>query len=162
LVDTDEKVGLKTLDARMKRARAFAKMLDSAVTVPGTSIRFGLDSVLGLVPGLGDTAGAIFSGYLILLATRMGVPRATVTRMVANVAIDTVVGGIPVLGDLFDIAWKSNMKNLKLLEESVDPVYEKQPVNWALIAGALLVLLLLVAGGIWLAIVAVKALVGAI
>lgn len=98
------------------RARSLARLLDSAVRVPGTGVRFGLDSVLGLVPGLGDVAGAAFSGYMVLLASRMGAPRSVIARMLANVAIDTVGGAIPVLGDLFDVAWKSNSRNLALLE----------------------------------------------
>ncbi|HET9425373.1 MAG TPA: DUF4112 domain-containing protein [Gemmatimonadaceae bacterium] len=159
MADTDEKLGLKPVaDGRIARARALAKMLDSAARLPGTNIRFGLDSILGLIPGVGDATGALFSGYLILLGTRMGVPKEVITRMVMNVVVDTVVGGIPVLGDLFDIGWKSNMRNLKLLEQSVDPVYEKQPVNWALIIAALALMLLVVVGGVWLAIIALKAL----
>jgi hypothetical protein len=165
LADTDEKFGLtRARNARLVRARNVAKMLDSAVRVPGTGIRFGLDSVLGLIPGMGDAAGAVFSGYLILMGSRMGVPKHVITRMVANVAIDTIVGGIPVLGDLFDVAWKSNTRNLALLEQfaAPNPRDEAQPVNKLVVIAALLVLLLLVAAGIWLAFVAIKALVGAI
>ena len=159
---TDEKVGLKAVDSRIVQARAIAKMLDTAIRIPGTGIRFGLDAILGIVPGLGDTAGAIFSGYLILLGSRMGLPREVITRMVANVAVDTIVGGIPVLGDLFDVAWKSNTRNLKLLEQSVDPAYEHKRVSPLLIAGALVVLLLLVAGGIWLAALAIRTVISAV
>jgi hypothetical protein len=159
---TDEKVGLRAVDSRMAQVRAMAKMLDSAIRVPGTGIRFGLDAILGVVPGLGDTAGAIFSGYLILLGSRMGLPQSVITRMVANVAIDTIVGGIPILGDLFDVAWKSNTRNLKLLEQSVDPAYEHKPVNPLFIGAALLVLLLLIAGGIWLAALAIRTVISAV
>ena len=163
MADTDEKIGVSsTLNAQIERARGIARMLDTAVRIPGTGIRFGLDSVLGLIPGMGDAAGALFSGYLILLGSRMGLPRPVITRMVANVAIDTIVGGIPVLGDLFDVAWKSNTRNLKLLEQSVDPAYEQPRVNKALVAVALLVLLLLVIGGLWLAVIAIRALFNAI
>jgi hypothetical protein len=162
LADTDEKVGLKAIDSRVARARTFAKMLDSAARVPGTNIRVGLDSLLGLIPGVGDATGAIFSGYLILLASRMGLPRETITRMVVNVAIDTIVGGIPVLGDLFDIGWKSNMKNVELLQASVDPVHVQQPANRALVAAVIVVLLLSVAGGIWLMISAFRVVIAAV
>ena len=159
---TDEKVGLKVVDSRLAQVRAIAKMLDTAIQVPGTGIRFGLDAILGIIPGLGDTAGAIFSGYLILLGSRMGLPQSVITRMVANVAIDTIVGGIPILGDLFDVAWKSNIRNLKLLEQSVDPAYEHKPVSPLIIGSALLVLLLLIAGGIWIAAFATRTVISAV
>jgi hypothetical protein len=93
-----------------------SRLLDSAFTIPGTRYRFGLDPLIGLVPGLGDAVSAVFSGYIIIQASRLGAPRSVVTRMIANVALDTVVGWIPVLGDLFDVAWKSNLKNMALLE----------------------------------------------
>jgi hypothetical protein len=85
--------------------------------IPGTQYRFGLDAVIGLVPGLGDAVSAVFSSYLVLQASRLGAPKSVVTRMIANIAIDTVVGWVPLLGDLFDVAWKSNVRNMALLEE---------------------------------------------
>lgn len=94
-----------------------SRLLDNAFTVPGTRFRFGLDALIGLVPGLGDAVSAVFSGYLILQASRLGAPKSVVSRMVANVAVDTVVGWVPLLGDLFDVAWKSNVKNMALLED---------------------------------------------
>jgi hypothetical protein len=96
-----------------------SRLLDSAFSIPGTRIRFGLDPLIGLVPGIGDAVGAVFSGYLILQASRLGAPRSTITRMIANVAIDTVVGWVPLLGDLFDVGWKANTRNLALLEQHV-------------------------------------------
>ena len=94
-----------------------SRLLDNAFTVPGTRFRFGLDALIGLVPGLGDAVSAVFSGYLILQASHLGAPKSVVSRMVANVAVDTVVGWVPLLGDLFDVAWKSNVKNMALLED---------------------------------------------
>jgi hypothetical protein len=93
-----------------------SRLLDSAFLIPGTRYRFGFDALVGLVPGLGDAVGAVFSGYIILQASRLGAPRSVVTRMIANVAVDTLVGAIPLLGDLFDVAWKSNLRNVALLE----------------------------------------------
>jgi Domain of unknown function (DUF4112) len=101
---------------QVERLRALSRLLDSAFTVPGTQYRFGLDALIGLVPGLGDAVSALFSGYLILQASRLGAPKSVVSRMIANVALDTVVGWVPLLGDLFDVAWKSNVKNMALLE----------------------------------------------
>ena len=99
-------------DASVGRARALARLLDSAVTVPGTNIRVGADSLIGLIPGLGDVAGAVLSGYIVLVATRLGAPASVVARMLLNIGIDTLVGSVPVLGDLFDVAWKSNQMNV--------------------------------------------------
>lgn len=140
-----------------------ARLLDSAARVPGTNIRFGLDAVLGLIPGLGDAAGAVFSGYLILLGSRMGLPKHIITRMVTNVAIDTIVGGVPLLGDLFDVAWKSNTRNLALLEEFSEPATREggQSTNKLAVIAAITILVLLLASGIWLAVWAIKALAAA-
>lgn len=165
MANTDERVGISTrIDARMGQARALARLLDSAIRVPGTGIRFGLDSLLGVIPGLGDAAGAVFSGYLVLLAAQLGVPKPLIARMVANVAIDTVVGGIPVLGDLFDVAWKSNTRNLALLESYIGapPARHEPPTGKGFVIGAIALIVLLLVGGIWLAFVVVNALVGAI
>jgi hypothetical protein len=101
----------------LERLRALARLLDSAVQVPGTSIRFGLDPLIGLVPGIGDAIGAICSMVIIYHSARLGASRATLIRMMANVGIDTLIGEIPFLGDLFDVGWKSNTRNLALLEQ---------------------------------------------
>lgn len=102
---------------QLERLRSLSKLLDNAFTVPGTRYRFGLDALIGLVPGLGDAIGAVFSGYIVVQASRLGAPKSVITRMITNVAVDTAVGSIPLLGDLFDVAWKSNTKNIALLEE---------------------------------------------
>lgn len=84
--------------------------------MPGTALRFGLDPVLGLVPGLGDAAGALLAAWIFVEAIRLGAPRATLARIASNIAIDALVGAVPVLGDVFDIVWKANLKNVALLE----------------------------------------------
>src|SRR5688500_16273473 len=95
----------------LRSSRALARILDTAVRIPGTQIRFGLDALLGLIPGAGDVAGALLSSYIILAAARQGAPRAVLLRMIGNVALDSMVGAIPVLGDIFDVAFKSNARN---------------------------------------------------
>lgn len=102
------------------KARSLARLLDTAVGVPGTPLRIGLDAVLGLVPGAGDMVAAALSGYIVLVAVRSGTPPAIVLRMLANIGIDTLVGSVPVLGDLFDVAYKSNIKNVELMERYAD------------------------------------------
>jgi len=106
--------GLETL-------RRWARVFDSAFRIPGTQIRFGLDPILGLVPGLGDVASPVFSLFFIWHGVRLGVPKVVLTRMVLNVLIDSGVGAIPVLGDLFDFGWKANAWNLALLERHAMP-----------------------------------------
>jgi hypothetical protein len=146
----------------LTRARALTRLLDSAVRVPGTSVRFGLDPVLGLVPGLGDVAGAAVSGYLVLLAARAGAPATVIARMVGNVALDTAAGAIPLLGDLFDATWKSNSRNVALLERHLDRPTETRAASRLVVAGAVAGLALLAAGGVALAVVAVRLVAGAL
>jgi hypothetical protein len=110
---------LPTPDADVRRARALARVLDTVVGIPGTPLRIGVDAILGIIPGAGDVLGAALSGYIVLTAAKRGVSPAVLWRMVANVAIDTAIGAIPVLGDLFDVAWKSNTKNVELLERYI-------------------------------------------
>lgn len=103
-------------------ARALARVLDTAVGVPGTKIRIGLDAILGLIPGAGDAVSAALSGYIILAAARAGASKPVLLRMIGNVLLDTVIGAVPVLGDLFDVAFRSNARNVALLERhAVDP-----------------------------------------
>jgi hypothetical protein len=138
------------------RARTLARLLDSAVRIPGTDMRFGLDPVLGLVPGLGDLVGAAMSGYIILLGAQLGAPRMVIARMLANVAIDTVGGSLPVLGDLFDAGWKSNNRNVELLERTLGlPETSRGGSRW-LVLGTVLALALLAAAGVLFAVLLIK------
>ncbi len=103
----------------LERLRTLSRLLDNAFVIPGTKYRIGLDAIVGLVPGIGDAISAVFSLYIVFQAARMGVPRATLVRMLVNVGVDTVIGEIPLLGDLFDVGFKSNMRNLSLIEQHV-------------------------------------------
>lgn len=142
--------------ARVGRARSLATLLDSAVRVPGTGIRLGLDPLLGLVPGLGDLAGAVLSGYIVLLGAQLGAPASVVARMLGNVVVDTVGGSLPLIGDLFDVAWKSNAMNVDLLERWVgEPTRTRRASRW-LIGLTVLALALVAAGGVALAVVVIK------
>jgi len=94
------------VSARLARLRRFAYWLDV----------IGLDPILGLIPGAGDAAGAVLAAWMLVEAFRMGVSRATLWRMAGNVALDAAVGAVPVLGDIFDFAWKANLRNVALLE----------------------------------------------
>lgn len=107
---------------RARRIHRLARLLDAQFTVPGTRIRFGLDSILGLIPGAGDTVTAVFSGYIILEAYRLGGSRGTIVKMLGNVAIDWIIGSVPILGDIFDVGFKANLRNIALIERDLDLV----------------------------------------
>jgi len=102
-------------EARLKRIRLLSRLLDEQFRIPGTTYRVGLDGLLGLIPGVGDAAGALLSVYILYEAMRLGAPSTVLLRMIANIGIDTVGGAIPVVGDIFDMAWKTNKKNAALL-----------------------------------------------
>ena len=106
--------------AKVDRLRRISRLLDNAIPVPGTKIRLGLDPILGLLPGGGDTITGGISAYIVVEAARMGVPREILYQMVGNILLDSVAGTIPVVGDLFDVGWKSNIRNIELLEKHVD------------------------------------------
>ena len=150
-----------TLPARTSdadRVRSLARVLDTALRIPGTGIRFGLDSILGLIPGVGDLTGAALSGYIVLAAARSGVPASVLTRMVLNLGVDTLVGTIPLLGDLFDVGFRANTRNAALLERFlVEPVEAKRSSRVAVVL-ALGAIVLLAAGGIALTVMAVRGL----
>ncbi|MDH6061523.1 DUF4112 domain-containing protein [Chrysosporum bergii ANA360D] len=101
----------------LKRLRQLSRILDKAVTVPGTPIHIGLDPLMGFIPVGGDFLGIILASYIVLEAAKLGVPKSTLTRMVLNVIIDGLIGTIPVIGDLFDFAWTANEYNIQLLEQ---------------------------------------------
>ena len=109
----------RAAERSLSRARALATLLDSSIPIPGTRKRIGLDPLLGLVPFVGDFAGALLSGYIVLAAASAGAPTFTLIRMILNVGIDTLIGSVPLLGDFFDAAWKSNAMNVALFEKFV-------------------------------------------
>lgn len=100
---------------RIERLRWLATLMDSVVEVPGTKFRVGLDALVGLVPGAGDIATTAISAYILYEARNLGATRSQLARMGANVLIDFAVGAIPILGDIFDLAFKANIRNLKIL-----------------------------------------------
>ena len=111
------KTVIDTNDAEICRLEAIADWLDSKFVIPGTKLRFGLDFVLGILPGLGDGVAAVPAAYLILEAQRLGAPPALLMRMGFNVLLDLAVGAIPLVGDLFDFGFKANRRNIALLKQ---------------------------------------------
>lgn len=105
-----------------RRLDRLAYYLDSSIPVPGSNARVGIDALIGLIPGIGDTLGAIVSSYILSEAARLGAPKTVLMKMAFNILLDTSVGVVPVMGDLFDFAWKANQRNVNILEE-----YMRQP-----------------------------------
>jgi hypothetical protein len=103
--------------AAIERLDWIANLMDSAVVVPGTNIRVGFDALLGLAPGIGDTATTLISLWLVKEAHELGAPRHIIARMIGNVALDGLVGAVPLLGDAFDVMWRANRRNVKILRE---------------------------------------------
>jgi hypothetical protein len=121
-----EKLAIGASDeSRLRRLDKLAQLLDTALLIPGTRFRIGLDGLLGLIPGVGDTIGAALSAYIILEAARLGFPKRTLLRMGGNVAVEALVGVVPILGDIFDIAWKANVRNLALLRANRNEIIRR-------------------------------------
>src|SRR5438094_4452288 len=117
-IETEILLPRETAFERDERVLRFiSQLMDTMFVIPGTNIRFGLDPIIGLLPGVGDAIDALISSFLISRAARYGVPKIVVLRMMFNVLINTVGGAIPVLGDAFSVWWKSNMMNYELLRK---------------------------------------------
>ncbi|QCJ48129.1 DUF4112 domain-containing protein [Haloprofundus sp. MHR1] len=113
----------------LRRIRAVATFLDESVRIPGIGYRIGADPILGALPVAGDLVSAGLSIYIIAEAANLGVPLNRLIRMLANVAVDTVVGSVPVLGTLFDAVWKANVKNVEIVEDHLESMAESSGLD---------------------------------
>jgi hypothetical protein len=137
--------------------RSLSHILDNAIPIPGTSYRIGIDPLLGLLPGVGDWLSGIVSAYMLFLALRLGLPVAALTRMLANLLLDLLVGMVPVVGDIFDFGYKANARNLHLIESYLDNTSAEQafsdrsrqtiPIG-VLVVGLVIVLIVAIALGL--------------
>ena len=122
-----------------------AWLMDDLIRVPGLGWRFGLDALIGLIPGFGDTATSLVSFYILVNAVRYRVPKITLLRMGLNLGIDYVVGSLPLVGDFFDAWWKSNQRNLDLLKQratvSADEAQAASTSDWLFVGGIILLLI---------------------
>jgi Domain of unknown function (DUF4112) len=134
--------------------RKWSVLLDSAFRVPGTNLSFGLDPILGLIPGLGDLTTPLFASLLLLHGVRMRIPRVIQLRMLINAVIDLLIGFVPVVGDFFDFGWKANVRNLALLERYAHPESKPSSGDWIFvlsIVGVLIALMVIpVMFAVWL------------
>ena len=142
--------------AAEKRIGRVTKVLDELVEVPGTSIKVGLDPIIGLIPFVGDAVTALAGGWMILEASRFGVPKIVLARMILNLAVDLAIGAIPFVGDLYDFVFHSNTRNLALFRKHALAPDASTRGEQALFIG----LALLIVGIIWLVISAVGAFIG--
>lgn len=149
-----------TLEKRPRRSPAeieegleqLSRWMDGLFRIPGTSWRFGLDALVGLIPGVGDTATTLVGFYVLAAGVRYRVPKVTLLRMGLNIAVDYVFGAIPFVGDLFDAAWKSNKKNIELLRQratvSAAEADKGRTSDWLFVGLIMGTLLLLLAGSL--------------
>jgi len=130
---------------RLTALRQVARLLDSAIAIPGTTFRIGLDPIVGLVPVIGDLISPLFTLGILWQGRELGIPRVVQLRMVFNVAIDTLLGMVPVIGDLFDFAWKANDRNMALLERHAYEVRHGSGTDWLFVVAIPALLLSLAA-----------------
>ena len=117
---SQNRLAQQEVDETMKRLCHLSYLLDSAFRIPVLGYRVGWDAIIGLVPGLGDAVGMLFSGYIVFEAARLGAPKSVLARMVYNVALEVIIGALPLIGDLFDAVWKANVRNVRLLERALN------------------------------------------
>lgn len=129
-----------------RRLEGLAWLLDSSIPIPGLGFRFGLDAILGLFPGFGDAVGALASSWIISEAGRLGAPRSVLLKMAFNVAIDAIIGAIPLLGDFFDFAWKANLRNVRLLQAYLERPRKTAAVSRAFVWGLSILVVAFVLG----------------
>lgn len=107
------------IEERISALEDIADLMDAKFTIPATSIGVGLDSIIGLIPGIGDTVSLGVSGWVVYQSYKLGVRKRTLTRMAFNIFVDWLIGLLPLIGDIFDIGWKANIRNVRLLRRSL-------------------------------------------
>jgi Domain of unknown function (DUF4112) len=128
----------------LQHLRQLSRLLDSAIGIPGTRFRLGLDPILGLIPGGGDIVGALLSAYIVFRAAQMGVPTESLGKMVTNILVESLLGTVPLVGDVFDVGWKANIRNVELLEAHLGSPEPTRTANTGFIVFALVALILVV------------------
>ena len=127
-------------EEKLLRLKTLSHKLDEAITIPGTERKIGIDPIIGLIPGAGDLVGGMLSLYIMHAGISMGASRKDIIRMFGNIALEFIIGCIPIVGDLFDATWKSNQRNVKLIENSVMSE-EKNTIFGYMLIGALIKIL---------------------
>ena len=151
----DRSVPRRTVEKHILFVRFLADLLDQRFTIPGTSIRIGLDPILGLIPGIGDAVANIAGSAILIIAAKLRVPKIVLLRMGLNVAFNAIIGAIPVFGDIFSIWFRSNAKNAQLLERYAATESRRTGLHdWlfvgGVIAGLVFIVLAVLIGLAWL------------
>jgi Domain of unknown function (DUF4112) len=141
---------------KVNRLRRLSQLLDNSIPIPGTGYRVGIDPILGLLPGGGDTVAGALGAYIIVEAARMGLPRKVVGQMVGNIIFDSLVGIVPVLGDLFDVGWKANVRNIALLEKHLHLTPPNRKSDRLFLFGLIILLTAIVIGFTALTVVIIR------
>jgi hypothetical protein len=137
-----------TTNKELRSVERLARLMDSQFQIPGTRFRFGLDPLIGLIPGLGDFTGFLFSGYILLICARNGASGFVLARMILNILIDALIGAIPLVGDLFDFAYKANNRNLKLMQQHYTEGRYKGGA-WKVVVPILIIVFIVIAALAW-------------
>ncbi len=132
----------------LKQLNYLAKLMDAQFRVPGTNFRFGLDGIIGLIPGAGDLSTFAVSGYMVWVMANNGASGLVLARMTFNILIDAIFGAIPILGDLFDVAFKANMRNMRLMQQHYEEGRHRGSA-WKFIVPVLIVVFLIIIAIIW-------------
>lgn len=132
----------------LKHLGRLAKLMDAQFRIPGTDVRFGLDGLIGLIPGAGDLSTFAVSGYMLWIMANNGASGYVLARMTVNILIDALLGSIPLIGDLFDIAFKANMRNMRLMQEHYQEGRHRGSA-WKIIIPVLVILFLIIIAIIW-------------
>jgi hypothetical protein len=150
MIETMNKISTGTSSGQrgLKRLNYLAKLMDAQFRVPGTNFRFGLDGIIGLIPGAGDLSTFAVSGYMLWIMANNGASGFVLARMTFNILIDAIVGAIPILGDLFDVAFKANMRNMRLMQQHYEEGRHRGSA-WKLIVPVLIVVFLIIVAIIW-------------
>lgn len=133
------------LDRRLNSLRGLQRLLDEAFHVPGTNLRFGIDPIIGLLPWVGDVLTAVLSCAVVIQAHHMRLPRVVQLRMLLNIGIDVLIGVVPLVGDVADVFWKSNTRNLALLESHAAQKRPASPGDWLFVGGVILAIVAMAA-----------------
>ena len=129
-------------EEQLLRLRTLGERLDESINIPGTNYKIGLDPIIGAIPIIGDLIGGILSTYILYSGMKMGASPKIIAQMATNIAIEFIVGSLPILGDIFDIIWKANIKNIELIEESIDiDGDENNVLNYLIIATLIITLI---------------------
>jgi hypothetical protein len=145
----EQPVTITRSSTQVKQMERLAKLMDAQFRIPGTDFRFGLDGLLGLIPGAGDLSTFAVSGYMVLILAKNGASGFVLARMILNILIDATIGSIPLIGDLFDFAFKANTRNMRLMKEHYVEGRHKGSALKVIVPVLILVLLVII-GLIWL------------